>query len=92
MGFDYVIVVAPGPTTPAGEALAAASDATVLVVTTEVTERRAVADARLALETVRANVIGAVLLDRHRAEPAPVTEPAARARHNAGQPVEGGRR
>ncbi len=92
MGYDFVIVVAPGPTTPGGEALAAASDATVLVVTADVTERRAVAEARLALETVRAHVIGAVVLDRHRAEPAPVTDPAARARHNAVQPVEGGRR
>lgn len=92
MGFDFVVVVAPGPTTPGCEALAAASDATVLVVTTDVTERRALAEARLALETVRANVIGAVVLDRFRAEPAPVTDPASRARHNAAQRVEGGRR
>jgi polysaccharide biosynthesis transport protein len=90
--FDYVIVIAPSPTSPTGEALAAASDACVLVVTADVTHRRAVADARRQLETVRANVLGAVLLDRRRAEPPPVVDPAARARHNANQPVEGRRR
>lgn len=90
--FDYVIVVAPSPTSPTAEALAAASDATVLVITSDVTHRRAVADARRQLETVRANVIGAVVLDRRRADPAPVVDPASRARHNANQPVEGRRR
>ena len=90
--FDYVIVVAPGPSSPTAEALSAASDATVLVITSDVTARRAVADARRQFETVRANVIGAVVLDRRRADPAPVVDPASRARHNANQPVEGRRR
>ena len=85
--FDYVIVAAPGPTTPTAEALAAAGDATVLVVTTDVSSRRDVTEARRHLETLRVSVLGAVVLTRRRTQARPPIDgvPSPRAGLTAGR-------
>ena len=82
-----MIVAAPGPTTPTAEALAVAGDATVLVVTSDVSSRRDVTEARRHLETLRAGVLGAVVLSRRSAQPVAAGGSPARAAEPVEPPV-----